>query len=146
MIYADTSFFVSWRIPDANSEAADKFTSSLSDGDIIWSPLNRVEVFNAIRQLAFRKYVSVADARAAIHSLDRDVKAGFFRHQEADWRDLMRRTNEISENHAMTLPCRFADLLHIAYALELASDHFVTGDGDQCQLAKAVGLKTTLLQ
>src|SRR4051812_1525177 len=84
MIYADTSFFVSLRVPDENSEAAYNFANELSDGDIVWSPLNRVEVFNAIRQLAYQKFISAADARAAIHSCERDVKAGLFRHRETD--------------------------------------------------------------
>jgi predicted nucleic acid-binding protein len=145
MIYADTSFFVSLRIPDEKSQAADDFITKHPDADIIWSPLNRVESFNTIRQLAYRKAISAADARAAVHRLDRDVKAGYFHHQEADWRNVLRRTDDISQNHGFTLRCRFADLLHVAYAIELAASQFVSCDRDQIELAKAAGLKTTLL-
>ena len=149
MIYADTSFFVSLYVPDEKSGVADKFVESINDDrdtDISWSPLNRVEVFNTIRQLAFRKNISAADARTAIHSLERDVKAGFFRHQEADWRNVLRRANDVSSSVAFSKQCRAADLLHVAYALELAVDEFITFDSAQAEIANSAGLKTTHLK
>jgi predicted nucleic acid-binding protein len=40
--------------------------------------------------------------------------------------------------------CRAPDLLHVAYAKELAAEVFVSFDDDQLALAEATGLKTFL--
>jgi predicted nucleic acid-binding protein len=81
-----------------------------------------------------------ADARRIIHRLETDVRVGYFLHMEADWRDVLRSAYEISAEHAFSFACRSADLLHVAYAKELAADSFVTFDEDQLELAQAAGL------
>jgi predicted nucleic acid-binding protein len=145
VIYADTSFFVSLRIDDENSAAAEAFMDAHADAEFIWSPINRIELFNTIRQAAFRGQMSEADARHAIHLLERDVSAGYFLHQEADWRDVMKSANNISDKFAFATPCRAADLLHIAYAVQLSADRFISFDRDQVVLAKKAGLKANCL-
>ena len=44
------------------------------------------------------------------------------------------------------MPCRSADLLHVAYAKELAASLFVGFDEDQITLASAAGLDTVDLR
>ena len=61
---------------------------------------------------------------------------------EADWRDVLRTANEISLVQACTIPCFAADLLHVAYAVELAAELFVTFDETQAGLAEAAGLRS----
>jgi predicted nucleic acid-binding protein len=60
---------------------------------------------------------------------------------EADWRDVLRTANEISIAHAFNLACRAPDILHVAYATELAAELFVSFDENQLELAKVTGLK-----
>jgi predicted nucleic acid-binding protein len=112
----------------------------------LWSPWQRVEVFNTIRQLArhpdAKRRLLRTEARSLIHSLETDVRLGYFLHLEADWRDVLRTANETSVAHAFALPCLAPDLLHVAYAKELASEWFVSFDEDQLELAKAAGLRT----
>jgi len=104
-----------------------------------------VEVFNSIRQLALNPDreagLNEAEARAIIHRLEADIRCDYLVHLEADWRDVLQTANEISIAHAFNLPCRAADLLHVAYAKELAAELFVSFDDDQLALAKAAGLK-----
>ena len=38
---------------------------------------------------------------------------------EADWRDVLRQANDLSIAHSFALAVRSADLLHVAYAVEL---------------------------
>ncbi len=52
--------------------------------------------------------------------------------------------NEISIAHALETPCRASDLLHVAYANELAAELFVSFNEEQVALAKASGLRTNL--
>ncbi len=61
-----------------------------------------------------------------------------------DWRDELRRANELSIANGFELSCRAADLLHVAYAVEAASEVFVGFDRDQLDLARAAGLKAVL--
>lgn len=147
MIYADTSFLIASRIRrDTNHAIALDFLLAEQDRAWLWSPWHRVEVFNTVRQLVrhpdAKRRLSEAEAKSIIHRLNADVRLGNLVHVEADWRDVLRTANEISVANGSTLACRAADLLHVAYALELSSEWFVTFDEDQEHLAKAAGLET----
>jgi hypothetical protein len=85
--------------------------------------------------------LNVADARRIIHELEREVRLGYFQHIEADWRDVLRTASEMSSEHAFELYCRSADLLHVAYAKEVAAELFVSFDVDQLKLAEVAGLR-----
>jgi predicted nucleic acid-binding protein len=144
--YADTSFLVALRAPhDTFHRAALDFYELRQDEVWIWSPWHRVEVFNTIRQLTrhpnARRAITAADARALIHRLEREVSLGYFTHFEADWRDVLRTANEISIASGFSLACRAPDLLHVAYAKDLAAEKFISFDDDQLALAAASGLK-----
>jgi predicted nucleic acid-binding protein len=83
------------------------------------------------------------DARRIIHRLETDVRVGYFLHMEADWRDVLRTAYELSAEHAFSYSCRAADLLHVAYAKELAADLFISFDQDQIEFAEAAGLEVS---
>ena len=147
MIYADSSFLIAVRVRrDTFHTVAVDFYEPAQDEVWLWSPWHRVEVFNSIRQLVRHpdaaRRLSLAEAKALIHRVENDVRLGYFTHMEADWRDVLRTANEISIAHAVNLTCRAPDLLHVAYAKELAAETFVSFDEDQLALADATGLKT----
>jgi predicted nucleic acid-binding protein len=131
---------------DTFHEPAQVFYEDNLEKDWLWSPWHRVEVFNSIRQLSrhpdANRRLRVPDAKRTIQLLEEDVRVGYFTHREADWRDVLRTANEISAAHGFVLPCRSADLLHVAYAKELSVEEFVSYDHDQLALADAAGLKT----
>lgn len=146
MIYADTSFLVAARVRRDNfHKPAVDYYAAQQDEVWLWCPWHRVEVFNSIRQLVRHpdpdRRLSLAEARALIHRVETDVRLGYFTHLEADWRDVLRSANEISIAQGFDLACRAADLLHVAYANELAARVFVSFDEDQLALAEASGLK-----
>ena len=122
------------------------FSNKKQDQIWLWSPWHRVEVFNSVRQFTrhpdARYRILPAEARAIIRIIERDVRLDYLQHVEADWRDVLRAANEISIAHGFSLPCRAADLLHVAYAVELSAETFVSFDNDQLALAEAAGLKT----
>src|SRR5712664_3154044 len=142
-IYPDTSFLIALRFfDDTHHEVATEYFELKGEEPFLWSPWHRLEVSNTLRQLARGDQPALreADARRIIHRLETDVRVGYFLHIEADWRDVLRSAYEISAEHAFSYSCRSADLLHVAYAKELAADSFVSFDDDQLQLAQAVGL------
>jgi predicted nucleic acid-binding protein len=146
MLYPDTSFIVAARVPhDTFHREATEFYGS-NQGEIwLWSPWHRVEVFNALRQLTrhpeAKRALNLAEARGLIRRLEADVRCEYFLHLEADWRDVLRTACEISAANAFGQPCPATDLLHVAYAAELAAERFVSFDDDQLELAKAAGLE-----
>lgn len=146
-IYPDTTFLVALRFfDDTHHRAATEYFASHDEESFLWSPWHRVEVSNALRQFARgdRPVLSEGDARRIIHRLETDVRVGYFLHMEADWRDVLRTAYDLSAEHAFTWSCRSADLLHVAYAKELAADLLVSFDDDQVALAGAAGLKALL--
>src|SRR5688572_19501018 len=147
MIYADSSFLVALKVRrDTFHEEAMSFYQRRQEETWLWSPWQRVEVFNTIRQLTRHpdatRRLFPAEARALIHRLETDVRVGYFTHMEADWRDVLRTANEISLAQGFQMPCFAADLLHVAYAQELAAQSFVSFDNEQLALAEATGLKS----
>jgi predicted nucleic acid-binding protein len=149
MIYADTSFLLALRVPsDTFHEAALAYYEANQEDVWLWSPWHRIEIFNSLRQLVrhpeAKRRLSRTEAKLLIHRMEADVRLGYFTHLEADWRDVLRTANEISIACSWDLACRASDLLHVAYANELASEQFVSFDDEQVDLAKASGLKTAL--
>jgi predicted nucleic acid-binding protein len=147
MIYADSTFLVACKVRDDTfHQLAESFYEAHQVETWLWSPWHRIEVFNTIRQLTRHpdaaRRLSLAEARALVHRLEEDVRVGYFKHQERDWRDVLRTANEISASHGFALACRSADLLHVAYAKQLAAETFASFDTDQLMLAEAAGLKT----
>jgi predicted nucleic acid-binding protein len=150
MIYADTSFLVAAHVRRDNfHKAAIEYYEREQEQIWLWSPWHRIEVYNSIRQLVRhperRRRLSLAEAKALIHRLETDVRLGYLTHLEADWRDVLRTAHEISIAHSFVLACRAPDLLHVAYANELAAEAFVSFDDDQLALASASGLKSVRL-
>ncbi len=146
MIYADTSFLIAFRVRrDTLHPVALGFYEVRQDQTWLWSPWHRVEVFNSIRQLVHHpqreRRLRLVEAKALIHRIEADVRLGYFTHLEADWRDVLRTANELSIAQGFELACRSADLLHVAYANELAAETFVSFDEAQLSLAQASGLK-----
>jgi predicted nucleic acid-binding protein len=146
-LYPDSSFVVACRVPhDTFHVGATVFFEKHEAETWLWSPWHRVEVFNTIRQLTrhpdTKRSLSEAEAKALIHRLANDVRCGYFLHLEADWRDVLRTASEISVANAFARACPATDLLHVAYAVELAAETFVSFDDEQLALAGAAGLRT----
>ena len=146
MIYADTSFIVASRFRfDTWHQEATAFYDGREEASWLWSHWHHVEVFQALRQCARegggRHGLTSAEAKQLIRRLENDVRLGYFDYIDTDWRDVLRTAREISVEHGFHLPFSSADLLHIAYAVELAAELFVSFDDDQLALAAAVSLK-----
>jgi predicted nucleic acid-binding protein len=60
--------------------------------------------------------------------------------QAIDWTAVLREAEKLGANHNQTIGCRNADLFHIAAAVQLGCEQFLTFDIKQTAMAKAVGL------
>lgn len=141
-IYADTSFVISWFVPDANHAAAlAAIRAHRQAPRIPWTPWNALEFNNAVRGLTARGVLAAgapaalaAQVRAALQADDLTV-APLPAYQW--WLE----AEGLSQAHTTRLNIRTLDLLHVAAARLLGATEFWTFDARQTALVKAAGLK-----
>ena len=143
-IYADTGFICSLYAPDANTERAIAQIEKLN-APIHFSWLNQVEFRNALRLRVFRKEITAKQRDASLNLLLSDLRSGIFENAELTQADVLIETERLSALYSETLGTRSLDILHIAMALTLGSQTFLSFDKRQLALAKATGLKTPKL-
>lgn len=140
-LYADTSWWLACKCRgDRHHGAALTVFDRHPAARVFWTPWQRVEVFNSLRQAERHGLLAAGEARAAIRSLEQEVRLGYWPHLEFDWTDAVRSAAELSAEHGLRLTVRAMDLFHLAVAIEVAADGLLSFDNDQIALAKAAGL------
>ena len=140
-VYADTSWWLAYKCrSDTHHAAALRLFDRESEAKLVWTPWQRVEVFNAFRQAERAGLVARGEARQLIRLLEQEVRLGYWTHVEFDWREAVRTACELSAEHGLKLTVRAMDLFHVAVAIEVAADGFLTFDLDQSHLAESAGL------
>ena len=84
--------------------------------------------------------IGAGEANRFIRAFDREVHLGYWPHIEFDWTDAVRGACELSAEHGLKLTIRGMDLFHVAIAIEVAADAFLSFDDEQNALAEAAGL------
>lgn len=138
--YPDSSFLVSLVSKDEHSVDAAGYMAHVAD-PLLFTPLHRIEVRNALRNAAGRGAITQEDRRAAFRRIDDDLSEGLLIHAPVEWTTVLRRADELSEKHAAKEGQRTIDLLHVTLALEIKAKTFLTFDKRQRNLAKSAGLK-----
>lgn len=138
--YPDSSFLVSLHRADTHHVVACSFMAR-SASSLIFTPLHRVEVRNALRNETATGEMAPPDCRLAFRQIDEDLRDGLLVHIPVSWTDVFRRADELSEKHAAREGQRAIDLLHVAIALESGAKIFLSFDKRQRKLARAAGLR-----
>jgi predicted nucleic acid-binding protein len=139
MTYPDTSFLLALYVPDAHSPKATALMRKFQPA-LIFTPLHRHELRNAIRLCVFRKQIDTHERSLALHEIDGDLTAGFLIHTPLNWTAALQEAEQMSAAHAETVGARGIDVLHVGAALALRSDDFLSFDENQRKLARAAGL------
>ena len=133
--YADSGFITTLYVQEPFSEKA----QALADryGSLPFTPWHRLEVRNAIRSS-----VSETQSKLALKALERDLlEKMVIAHQPIDWTDCLRRAEMLSEKYNPMIRASSPDMFHVACALELGLEIFLSFDNTQSELARAAGLK-----
>jgi predicted nucleic acid-binding protein len=107
----------------------------------LWfTPLHKTEWVHAIEQHVFRGQMSVTTANKVYSEFERDNRSGLW--EEIPLPEAVyERATELARRYIARTGTRTLDTLHVAAALELKAERFLTFDNRQTKLAKAVGLK-----
>lgn len=148
--YADSSFILRLVTGEADSPQAISDYRRLGSPGLFLLPLHALEVRNAILQRAFHQRRSIPSGERRHVARERDLALARLGHLIArralldvslDMDTVLTRAADLSKAHTERLGARAIDLLHVAAALTLESELFLTTDARQAQLAKAEGLK-----
>ena len=88
-----------------------------------------------------REGMPLADAQAALNQFEADLANGVAVLTPCNFQDVLRRADELSARHTISGGHRSFDVLHVATALHLDAEEFLTFDANQRKLASAEKLK-----
>ncbi|HEV2424044.1 MAG TPA: type II toxin-antitoxin system VapC family toxin [Terriglobia bacterium] len=137
--YADTSFLFSLYVVDVHSRVARSLALRLRPVFIL-TALHELELVNAMELAVFRRYISAGEARAARHDFERDLNRWPLKPLPAD---AFARSVRLAERHTARTGARSLDILHVAAALAMDAEAFLTFDIRPRRLAAAEGLRVT---
>lgn len=153
-IYADTSFLVKLLAEEPGATEAVAEYRRLQRPRLFYLPLHALEVENAIRHRAFHerrirpsgeRAQITRERDAALARVSQFVKRGALDEITLDMDTALDRARKLSTMYTARFGARAIDLLHVACALLLESEAFLTSDQRQAALATAEGLQVTLV-
>ena len=148
--YADSSFILRLVTGEMDSPETIAAYRRLGSPKLFFLPLHALEVRNAILQRAFHQRRSIASGERQHVAHERDAALARLEHLltrralldvTLDMDATVTRAVNLATTHTERTGARAIDLLHIAGALTLQSELFLTTDTRQAHLAKAEGLK-----
>ena len=151
--YADTSFLVRLLTQEPGTVRAVADYRRVGRPPVFFLPLHSLEVGNAIRQKAFYQRRTMPSTDRAEIRREREAALGLiqtyisrraFIEISHDMDSAIELARKLSAKHTERLGCRGFDLLHVALALELECEAFLTADRIQGALARAEGLDVTV--
>lgn len=138
MIYLDTSALLKLYIHEAHSEAVQEWVEGQDDPLPVWD-LQQMELKNALRLKVFWGGISATQADRLIQLFEQRLHRGQYFYPEIDRAGLRASFQELSRE-TMRLGCRTMDILHVACAMQIDPEAFVTFDARQRELARHANL------
>jgi predicted nucleic acid-binding protein len=140
-VYADTSWWLGYKCRrDTRHAAALSFFDRHRGAQVVWTPWQRVEVFNGFCQAERAGLLAKGESRQVIRLVEQEVRIGYWPHVEFDWTDAVRTAGELRAEHSLNSFIRSMDLFHVAIAIEVGADALLSFDSGQIALSKASGL------
>jgi predicted nucleic acid-binding protein len=140
-VYGDTSWWLGYKCRrDNHHQAALALFDRHPEAEVLWTPWQRVEVFNGFCQAERAGLLRSGESRQIIRLLEQEVRIGYWAHVEFGWTDAVRTAGELRAEHSLKRVVRAMDLFHIAIAIEVGADALLSFDTDQIALAQAAGL------
>lgn len=138
--YADTSFIVALYLQQQSSANAAAFMRRHASA-LPFTAWHRLEVRNALRLAVFQGAITSHQCRTQLRQIDADLREEApVIHTPVDWISVLREAEKLGAGHNESLGCRSGDLFHVAAALDLKAQLFISLDDRQRKMARAAGL------
>jgi predicted nucleic acid-binding protein len=138
VIYLDTSALLKLYLIEAGSETVQTFVMAQDDPLPVWE-LQQVELLNGLRLKVFWGDIKGKQADQLIDMFDQRMRRGQYFFPDIARAELMATFRTLSRETSR-IGCRTMDILHVACAIQLSPEHFVSFDERQRQLASYTGL------
>jgi len=143
--FPDTSFLCSIYRAQTFSAKADEYMLGLKEplsasGLLLLEFRQSLRLQSRLFSLDGSKGFSGNEGIRMLRDLQLDLNAGVLKIEAVDWPDVHRIAEELSHRHTPERGHRVVDLLHVATALHLGAEDFLTFDGNQKVLAEAEGM------
>lgn len=138
--YADTGFLVSLYLEEMTSPAADAAFAELAGGLPV-TPLGLLELRNAFNLAIVRGRITEGERDRLWAKFEEQCEVGVFETSAVEVEALHQRARELSDRYTPLPATRSLDLLHVAAAIELGAQEFLSFDDRQRRVARAEGLR-----
>ena len=139
-VYIDTSALIKLYYPEAESTDLQEWVRR-ENKSILYTSLHELELKNALALKVFRNEITGEAYSQLVQALDGDVEKSVLRRVHPEWGSVFHRSLEISDQNTPTVGARSLDILHVAIALTLGCDRFITFDDWQIRLSQKTKLE-----
>jgi len=138
MLYLDTSALLKLYVREAGSELVQLAIEGQSEPLPVWE-IQAMELHNALQLKVFWQDLSESEAEYQRSLFQQRKDRGLYYAPEVRRAELMAEFKRLSI-HTPRLGCCTMDILHVACALQLKADRFLSFDDRQRKLAEVAGL------
>ena len=147
--FPDTSFLCAMYRLQVHSPVAaswnQQFAGSMPVSTLLLFEFRQsIRLQNRLFELDRKKGFSINEGAQILRTLQSDLAERVIKIVAVDWADVHRIAEILSAKYTATGGHRFADILHVATALHLASPVFLTFDINQRKLAEAEGMSVPI--
>ena len=140
MIYLDSSSLVALYYPEAKSDQILAYLRK-TKLPIAFTWLHELEFTNGLQQKLFRGETGEASVNATLNLLLRDKENNVFDQRAIPWPTVFQTTLRLSRTYSPIFGTRTLDLLHVAAAIALEAEEFMTSDERQAKVAAKESLR-----
>lgn len=140
VVAADTSFLFSLYGNDDNTEKAIRWVKEHSQV-LTLSVLNEFEFANALRFAEFKSFLSPGKAEEVLDEFFEDKKQGRVVNASCNLSQVTQEAMRLSSKRTRVGGHRSFDILHVASAVQVRAEKFLTFDRNQASLARHAGLQ-----
>ena len=140
MLYIDTSVIVKLYIKEKHSLYISNWLKENNEA-IPLTIFHELEFNNAINLKKFRAEITTNELRLIMAKFAEHESKGIFYRPQISWTDTFKYAVDLSRKHTSKTGSRSLDILHVASALSIKADRFLTFDERQSRLAALSGIK-----
>ncbi len=139
MVYLDTSVLVKLYFREEYSRETETWVKANNQA-IPLTRFHELEFMNAVQLKQFRGEIGENEAGIVISKIDAHERRGVYYRPQMEWPHVLNLAVGLSKNFSNKHGSRSLDILHVASALCLEADRFLTLDRRQTELARSAGL------